>query len=181
MGFDERNQLLERWYNEYYPSLNAYFALWNQRLRLVGTEDIINDVFVSLLTLPEERLQAIETSAQTPYSYLLKSINNRVIDYGRRGGIRKEVEIEISISFLTDAIADFNYSEWELNYQDIIRLIYELLNDNEFQALYLHVIEDLSVKEISSITETQLPTVYQRLRRARQKLRRARNQEFKDF
>lgn len=174
MRQDER-RLLEVLYREYYIPLRQYAS--SLGVRNSELEDLVHEAFIAYyerypLDWPEENKKKL----------LVTILHNKWVDLCRRRNRGYELEQEEAWerqSMIMEETASFlghlrSPEEWVLS-QEFCREVWELIRDMKKswrEVLSLHLVEGLSIREISGILEISEAVCRSRLSRGKRELRK---------
>lgn len=122
-------------------------------------EDILQDTYVYFL----KNINHINLN-DSPVGYLLITAKHLSLDYIKKRN--KEVELDEVTS---------SYFAIDETYSDLVEKIKKILNEEEVNIFLLHILEDLTFKEISSYLSKPLGTVEWKYNEALKKVRKELN------
>lgn len=121
-------------------------------------EEIVNDVFINFYN----HLDNIKIEGNIKY-YLTKSTKNACINYLKKKE-RKEVSIDEKI------LEKKTFIQYEYKDNSFINKIEKMLNEEEFNIVFEHVVLGVSLKEIALNLKVSPNTIKSKYRRALKKL-----------
>lgn len=123
-----------------------------------SSEDILQETYLKFL----DSLNRIKED-ENIFSYLMQISKNLSLNYVKRRNKEEDIDNYI-VSSEDEDIDPFVES-------DVYKLMKETLNDNEFQIVILHVVNDMTHKEISELLKKPIGTVLWAYNNAIKKLR----------
>lgn len=121
------------------------------------SEDIIQETYLKFL----KHLNKI-SNEKNAFSYLLEISKNLSLNYLKK--IKKHENIDnVSLPY---------YDNYNINQKQLISNMKKILNDDEFQIVVLHIVNEMTHSEISTIKNKPLGTILWSYNNAIKKLRR---------
>ncbi len=145
-------------FNEIYAhsKKSVYYTLYALLPNPVLVEDIMQETYVHFLEHLPKVGEEIDIVA-----YLVRSAQNRALDYYRRQKIESEYLAKLeSHAYHEDQVLD----------SDFLKKIQGILNDKEYMVFILRVLGECSFKEISKIKKIPVGTLTWLYQEARKKL-----------
>lgn len=156
--FDEFYELTKR---------KVYFSIYAIVKSSSVSEDIMQDTYVKLL----ENLQKIDPGRNV-VSYLITIGKNLSIDYIRKNS--RVMNLDAYDNYL-DVVGE--EEKTKNGESDIFRIMKEVLNDNEFGIVVLHVVDEMSHREIAKHLNKPIGTISWTYNNAMKKIRKRMERE----
>lgn len=159
-------------YKFYYQDLYAYGV--SLGFNTEDVKDAIQEVYLKLYF--NERLCIDEKKIKF---YLLRSVRNQLIDWGRTKKDTSSIEEEersfkLSVSVEESFISD----EEDLLLKKRVNRILDLLTDHQREIVYLHFIEEMPYEEIAVMLDMKIQTVRGQVFKAMEKLRKLDSKDY---
>lgn len=139
----------ESYFDEFYELTkkqifyNIYSVLKDHHL----SEDVLQETYISFL----KNLNNIDVNKPI-LGYLYKSSRNKAIDYYRKNKHILDYE-------LIENQKDLSYEEKYDNSQELLEILKSILDKVEYQVVILHVLNELTNKEIAKLINRPINTV----------------------
>lgn len=170
-GGQEKNSAFTEIYRRYNQRLYAYI------LKVTGssdeTKDIFQEMFVKFVQSAEKEKNSA-TQLMNCGGYLMIIARNLCLNHKRSK--KHNVELEEYHSITTSSP---RYEQEEL--LNLIHTALEYLDFDYREAFVLRLYHDLSYEEIADITQTTIPTIKNRVWRAKEKIRKILAPVLSDF
>ncbi len=151
--FDEFYELTKR---------QVYFAIYAIVKSSSISEDIMQDTYIKFL----ENIKRIDSSRNV-VSYLITIGKNLCLDYLRKNSKIRNLEDYDNFEDVVGTAPPKENGE-----ADIFKIMKEVLNDNEFGIVILHVVDEMSHKEVAEYLGKPLGTITWAYNNAMKKLRK---------
>lgn len=126
--------------------INIYGIIKDEDL----SQDVLQDTYIKFL----ETISTIDVE-KNPISYLYTISTNIAIDYIKKRKNVSYVDMESKEEFIGDNCKEND----ESNYSDLLNVIKSILKTEEFDIVLLHVVNELTFKEIAEIKGKPLGTI----------------------
>lgn len=134
-------------------------------------EDVVQDAFVSAL-------QSTFRGDSTAYTWLYRIVRNKALDLISRRGLASRYEDWVKTQpEKIDASASTLLETSEL--REAVRRVLSELSPTHQEAVVLHILEDMAVKDIAAVQKVPPGTIMSRLHWARKHLRKKLNPTYR--
>lgn len=156
-------------FDEFYEMTKrqVYFAIYAIVKSPSVSEDIMQDTYIKFL----ENIKRID-SGRNVVSYLITIGKNLCLDYLRKNSRIYNLEDYDNYEDVVGTTTPKENGE-----ADIFRIMKEVLNDNEFGIVVLHVVDEMSHKEVAKYLNKPIGTVTWAYNNAMKKLRKRMEKE----
>lgn len=154
-AFDELYELTKK---------TVFYNIYSVTQNHMASEDIMQETYIKML----ENLHKIKDNIN-PIGYLLKISKNLAIDYVRK--YKKEVFLD---QYENEAV--YGSVEEKIDYSDhLIIEMKKILNETELQVVLLHVLNEMTHKEIAEALKKPIGTITWTYNQAIKKLKEGLN------
>lgn len=158
----------ERYFTEFFKltKKQIFYNIFSILKDFHASEDILQETYLTFLN----NINSINTS-KSILGYLYRISKNKAIDYYRKN--KKLLDYE-----LIDNQLELSYQQEFDHSQELLLKIKKILNDIEYRVIVLHIINELTNKEIGKIINRPTNTVIWIYNKAIKKIRESLGDEY---
>lgn len=140
-------------FNEFYEltKKNVYITIYSTIKDKDLSEDVLQDTYVKFL----EVVTKLDLNSN-PYSYLYMIARNTSIDYIKKRKYVSYVDISEKEEIIPDVI---NGKDNDIDSNELITNLKKILKKEEFEIVILHIINELTFKEIAGLKNKSINTI----------------------
>ncbi len=149
---------------------NALHQAYRYATALAGDRDMAMDLVHSSYLKYLKRPARVE---HEPLRYFLRVVRNTFLDEMRRDSRWQWEEVEAADTVVNLSAGGLDSLQV---HQDLVRQVWSRLSDPEREVVYLWAVEEYTIDEIASLTDTPRGTLLSRMHRLKRKFNSEENQ-----